>query len=426
MYILNQEVVFITAYELFVRSFRDSNGDGIGDIQGIIESLDYLSEIFVDVIWLTPIFPSPSFHGYEVSDYYSVNPLYGDLDSLKALIDEIHKRGMKIILDLPLHHTSAQHRWFKERKNLYKWASESTDINERRPWDGGFVWHPSSGGYYRGLFGPCAPDLNFENDETVSEALKIVKFWKDLGVDGFRFDAAKHIYDDHERNVSFWRRISRVAGKFNVAEVWDPPDVTSMYSEAVGYTFNFHLYGSLVRSLKEGMPDHLFSALSDLESSISENFNFLSSHDTSRIASQIPDERRRLMAFSILMTLPGIPVIYYGDELGVPGVYDPYFPENVMEPFPWHEPMCGEGQTRWKSLRYTMPHRGISYESQVEKDGFFKNVRSWLRFRSENSWIDDSKIEDLRMDGSSITYTLSGENFLSVRHDFGKFQTELR
>ena len=397
----------------------------MGDLLGVKNSLDYLRDLLVDVIWLTPIFPSPSFHGYEVSDYYSINPSYGNLESFKALIDEIHGSGMKVILDLPLHHTSVQHTWFKERKNFYKWASESTNINERRPWDGGFVWHPSKFGYYKGLFGPCAPDLNFENEEVVSEILNVVKFWKEIGVDGFRFDAAKHIYDDHERNILFWKKITEIAGKFNVSEVWDSPTVTDLYAEVTGYAFNFHLFGSLIRSIKEGKPDHLFAALLDLKSTISRYFNFLSSHDTSRIASQIPDVKRRLMAFAVIMTLPGIPVIYYGDELSVPGVYDPYFPENVMEPFPWYESMCGDGQTRWKSLRYTLPHRGMSYESQKKKEGFFKELKKWTRFRSENPWIDNSKIENLRVEGNTIIYNLSSEKFLTVKHDFEKFQTDI-
>ncbi len=416
----------MVAYEIFVRSFRDSNGDGIGDIKGVVYALDYLQDIHVDILWLTPIFPSPSFHGYDVVDYYSVNPLYGNVEDLKDLLGKAHSLGMKVMLDLPLSHTSVQHPWFSEKPDYYIWADDGTDINERRPWDDAFIWHPLRKRYYRGLFGPCTPDLNYENEAVVNEAVEVVKFWRGVGVDGFRFDAAKHIYENHEKNLEFWRKISQFAGKFNVAEVWDPPSVTKLYSDVVGYALNFHLFGSLIKSVKERKPDHLYLAIKETGSAMKSSFNFLSSHDTSRLVSQFPGEKERLFAISILMTLPGVPVIYYGDELGVPGIYDPYFPEHVAEPFPWWESGCGEGQTRWKSFRFSRPHQGLSYEHQKSGESFLKKVSEWISFRSQNSWIDEAGIKDLSVDQSSISYTLSGRKSMMVKHNFEEFQTEVK
>ncbi len=411
-------------YEVFVRSFRDLNGDGIGDLRGILDSLDYLEDLGADVLWLTPIFPSPSYHGYDVTDYFNVNPLYGSLDYFKEFMENVHERGFKLILDLPLNHTSSLHRWFLERPEYYIWADDKTDINQRRGWDGAFVWHPSDRGYYYGLFGSCMPDLNYSNPEVVERALEIVRFWTAMGVDGFRFDAAKHIYDDHDKNIEFWRKVSYEIRSMNtdailVAEVWDSPDVNLEYSRILGYTFNFHVFGSLKKSVIESNPWSLKSALEETQDLLVYSFNFISNHDVNRIASDIPDERRRLMAFSLLLSLPGVPVLYYGDELGLPGVYDPSFPEDVVEPFPWYETLCGVGQTRWKSVRFSKPFHGFSVEYQsAHENSFLKKVKELLSFRKENEWIEKARLEDLKIEGSKLSYRLAGKEELDFVHDF--------
>ncbi len=416
-------------YEIFVRSFRDSNGDGIGDLNGVLDSLDYLEDLGVDTVWLTPIFPSPSYHGYDVIDFFNVNPLYGSLDSFKDFVERLHERGFKLILDLPLNHTSSLHRWFSQRREYYIWADDRTDINQRREWDGAFVWHPSDRGYYYGLFGSCMPDLNYSNPEVVERALEIVRFWSAIGVDGFRFDAAKHIYDDHERNLEFWRRVAEEVFKVRpdavlVAEVWDDPGVTMEYSRVLGYTFNFHVFGSLKKSVVEANPWSLKSALDGALDIMERSFNFASSHDVNRLASDVPDERRRLMIFSILVSLPGVPVVYYGDELGMAGVYDPGFPEDVVEPFPWYESLCGPGQTRWKSSRFSKPFHGISVEYQNSHEGsFLRRFKRVISFRRENAWIENARLEGLEIEDHKLRYRLVGEDELEVVHDFRDFTT---
>jgi len=166
-------------YEIFVRSFNDSNGDGIGDFNGITEKLDYLNDgdpnttadLGVTGIWLMPIFPSPSYHGYDVTDFYGVNPQYGTMEDFKKLLAEAHKRGIRIIIDMALNHTSDQHPWFKEAKkdvnskyrDWYIWSE--TDPNYKGPWNER-VWHPSTTGFYYGIFEAFMPDLNYNNPKT--------------------------------------------------------------------------------------------------------------------------------------------------------------------------------------------------------------------------------------------------------------------
>ena len=189
-------------YEIFVRSFYDSNADGIGDFNGITAKLDYLTDLGVTGIWLMPIFPSPSYHGYDVTDFYAVNPQYGTMEDFENLLSEAHKRGIRIIIDLVINHTSDQHPWFKEAKkdpkskyrDWYIWSE--TDPGYKGPWNER-VWHPSTTGYYYGIFESFMPDLNYSNPKVTKEMNKVVAFWlEDVGVDGFRLDAAKHLIEE--------------------------------------------------------------------------------------------------------------------------------------------------------------------------------------------------------------------------------------
>jgi alpha-amylase len=216
-------------YEIFVRSFFDGDHDskGIGDLQGVLKQLDYLNDgkpttnqdLEVDILWLMPIFPSPTYHGYDVTDYGAIHPDYGTLDDLKTLLKEAHMRNMRVILDVPFNHTSDQHAWFKKAiadpqspyRAYYRFAPKSGDCKPS--------WHPDPGQTvcYLGVFSPTMPDLNFDNAHVKKEVKDIAKYWLTLGVDGFRLDAAKHIYgetlDESEQNIlqnnDWWREFSK-------------------------------------------------------------------------------------------------------------------------------------------------------------------------------------------------------------------------
>jgi alpha-amylase len=195
-------------YEVFVRSFYDSNGDGIGDFNGLTAKLDYLNDgnpatttdLGVTALWLMPIHPSPSYHGYDVTDYYDVNPQYGTLADFKRLLAEAHKRGIRVILDLVLNHTSLQHLWFvaaqdpqSPYRDWYLWSP--TDPGWPGPW-GEKVWYANGRSYYYAIFDKNMPDLNYTNPAVTAKLDDVARFWlAEVGVDGFRLDAAKHLIE---------------------------------------------------------------------------------------------------------------------------------------------------------------------------------------------------------------------------------------
>src|SRR6266568_1727267 len=197
-------------YEVFVRSFQDSNGDGKGDLPGLIARLDYLNDgnpatdtdLGVDALWLMPVFKSPSYHGYDTTDYETINPDYGTNDDLVRLCREAHRRGMHVIVDLVLNHTSNQHPWFLDsasspsspRRDWYVWSP--TDLGWGQPWNATTdTWHPLNGAFYYGIFSSRMPDLNFRNAAVRAEAKRIAGLWLARGVDGFRLDASRHLVE---------------------------------------------------------------------------------------------------------------------------------------------------------------------------------------------------------------------------------------
>ena len=188
-------------YEVFVRSFQDSDGDGIGDLNGLIERLDYLEELGVSGLWLMPITTSPSYHGYDVVDYYQVDPDYGTNEDFLRLVEEAHARNMPVIVDLVLNHTSNEHSWFTAsndpaapERDWYVWSDE--DPGYRGPANQK-VWHAGDDGYYYGVFWHGMPDLNLENPEPTAEMHEVARYWlEEMGADGFRLDAIKHLIED--------------------------------------------------------------------------------------------------------------------------------------------------------------------------------------------------------------------------------------
>ncbi|MBE9472169.1 MAG: alpha-amylase, partial [Chloroflexi bacterium] len=187
-------------YEIFVRSFYDSDGDGVGDLNGLIEKLDYLNDgdpattddLGVTGLWLMPISQSPSYHGYDVADYLTVDDEYGTNEDFRRLMEEAHKRDIRVIVDLVLNHTSSQHPWFQSARDdvdspyrdFYVWSEENPGY--KSPW-GGQVWHRTSSGYYYGIFWEGMPDLNYDNPAVTTEMEEVIRFWlEDMGADGFR------------------------------------------------------------------------------------------------------------------------------------------------------------------------------------------------------------------------------------------------
>ena len=201
-----QESVF---YQIYPRSFADGDGDGIGDLEGMVSRLDYLQDLGIDAVWLSPHYPSPQFDcGYDISDYTAVNPQYGTLDDFRRFLDSAHRRGMRVVLDLVLNHTSDQHPWFQEsrssrkspRRDWYVWRDGRGDDppNNWQSMFGGSAWEhdPATGQYYYHFFFKQQPDLNWRNPEVRRAMFDAVRFWLDLGVDGFRLDAIGTVFED--------------------------------------------------------------------------------------------------------------------------------------------------------------------------------------------------------------------------------------
>ncbi|AKI97073.1 alpha-amylase family glycosyl hydrolase [Kosmotoga pacifica] len=438
-------------YELFLRSFADGNGDGIGDFKGATGRLDYLMELGISGIWLLPIMKSPSYHGYTVSDFYSVNPVYGTLEDAREFLEQAHNRGIKVILDIPLNHTAITHPWFlkalegdKKHREKYLWLEKSEWLKARRPWDAQEVWSKINGEYYYALFGPGSPDLNYETPDLWEEVKRILSFWLSIGFDGFRFDAAKHIFDfsketgeceyQHERNISFWKEMTDYCRKLKpdiifVSEVWDDPHVVDMYSSVFGIGFNFPLSYAIKENVLSLNPDKLAGALNHVmkkyfESERAYDYGtFLTNHDMTRLLSYMKDdEEKALLALSVLMTLPGVPFLYYGEELGMRGIYNEFANEAQLEPFPWYDMGYGPLQTEWKAQASNPPHSGLSYEVQSTKiDSYYSRFKKILSFRNRNRWLDSCRIQEIKADNGVLHIFLESDGETALfAHNFNR------
>jgi glycosidase len=330
-------------YEIFVRSFQDSTGDGIGDLQGVISRLDYLEELGINGIWLMPIHPSPSYHGYDVTDYYAIHPDYGTLEDFKALIAAADERGIAIVMDLVVNHTSDRHPWFIQSKlgdphyrDYYLWSDENLGW---RGVSGAPAWHPSETGYYLGLFWGGMPDLNFRNLEVEREMNEVARYWLELGVAGFRVDAIQHIVESETGNIrntpetfAWVRRFQDFVHSVNpnafvVGETWTDTESIVRYHRQgnLDMSFNYPLWSAIIAALQSrSAVDLAFMLAQDerLYPADAERAIFISNHDQIRPATTLSPLRRDLprlkLAAGLLLTLPGTPFLYYGEELGMP------------------------------------------------------------------------------------------------------------
>ena len=338
----------VVFYHIFVGSFSDSNGDGIGDLRGIINRMDYINDgdpnsgvsLGAEGIWLSPIFVSPSYHKYDVVDYYQVDPKFGTNEDLKELIDLCHERGVKIILDMVINHSSNQNPWFKsfceahkngdtesEYYNLYTWTEETVP---------GKTWYNINGTNhkYEGNFSSQMPELNYDNPDAYQKMLDVCKYYLELGVDGFRFDAAKYIYyGDTTPNIDFWNRFMAdlraiKPDLYSVAEVWDSDGVTIPYFSSTN-CFNFSMAqtnGQIAATAKAGDVNVLTAYMEHYIDLIkAENpdafpVTFIANHDTDRAAGFLNvSSGQAFVAANLSILMPGSSFIYYGEEIGLKG-----------------------------------------------------------------------------------------------------------
>ncbi len=330
-------------YEIFVGSFSDADGDGIGDLRGIINRLGYLSDLGVEGLWLTPIFASPSYHKYDVADFYAVDPQFGTMEDLSELLARCHEKNIKVILDLPINHTSTKNEWFLAFKNArknndtgdpYYYFYSCCGKGSPAPAGRTFLSLPGTDLKYECNFSPDMPEINYDNYQVRLEMLNVARYYLDLGVDGFRFDAAKYIYfGDHAKSLSFW---NWYMGKlrelrpdiYTVAEVWDGSGIVDIYTEATNcFDFNCsQLEGIVARTAKNGNVNAFTSYVEGYTARVGQAnpdgmmVPFISNHDMDRAAGFLPVGTGDMaMAANLYLLSPGSPFIYYGEEIGMKG-----------------------------------------------------------------------------------------------------------
>jgi alpha-amylase len=337
-------------YEVFVRSFYDSDGDGIGDLNGLTQKLDYINDgagktgrdLGARCIWLMPVVASPSYHGYDATNYYRVNPQYGSNDDFKRLVAAAHRRGIHVLVDMVLNHVSNEHPMFKDAllnpsspyRDWFRWSP--TDPGTKGPW-GQVVWHrsPVREEYYYGVFWEGMPDLNYANSSVRDEAKKIARFWlQEMGVDGFRLDAVPYLVEEgdrlantpgtHEVLHDYATYVHQIApGAFTVGEVWDSVGaMLPYYPDQLDSYFAFELSDAVIGAVRTGSANKLFGGYLRLQSALPADrwSPFLRNHDQTRTLTALGgDIERAKMAATLLLTLPGFPFVYYGEEIGMTG-----------------------------------------------------------------------------------------------------------
>ncbi len=367
-------------YELYVRAFYDSNGDGHGDLPGVIHKLDYLKSLGVDCIWLLPIYPSPlKDDGYDVADYYDIHPDYGTLEDFKALLDAAHARGIRVILDLVLNHTSDQHPWFQAARadrnspyrDYYVWSDTDQKYRDARiifldTETSNWTWDEVAGQYYWHRFYAAQPDLNYDNPAVQEEMLNVVRFWFDLGVDGFRLDAVPYLFEREGTNCenlpethAYLKRLrafveEHYPDRMLLCEANQRPHDVRAYlgdGDECHMAFHFPIMPTIFMALRRGVVTDMVDALARTPS-IPENCQwctFLRNHDEltlemvseeerewmweqyapeprmrfnlgirRRLAPLLDNDRRKIeLAHALLFALPGAPILYYGDEIGM-------------------------------------------------------------------------------------------------------------
>jgi alpha-glucosidase len=379
-------------YQIYPRSFQDSDGDGIGDLAGIDSRLDYLASLGVDALWLSPIFPSPmADFGYDVADYCGVDPLFGDLAAFDRLLAGVHARGLKLILDFVPNHSSDQHPWFvasrssrdDPKRDWYIWRDAAPGGGPPNNWISDFggpawAWDADTGQYYLHAFLKEQPDLNWRNPDVREAMLDVMRFWLDRGVDGFRIDVLWHIVkaeglpdnppnpdwtpsqterdrvlqvhstdqpEAHAIAAEMRALADRYGGRVLIGEIFLPNDRHARWYGSperpeVHLPFNFQLIENAWTA------DAIARVVADYERSLP-SFGWpnwvIGSHDAPRIAARIGAAQARVAAI-LLLTLRGTPTIYQGDEIGIGQVDIP--PDRIRDPQHFRQPTLNIGRDR--------------------------------------------------------------------------------
>lgn len=398
-------------YEVFVRSFFDESGDGIGDFKGLTQKLDYLNDgdpnthndLGVTGIWLMPMMKSPSYHGYDVADYYATEPDFGSMQDFEAFIAAAHARGIKVIVDLVMNHSSSQHPWFTQSsnnqngyRNWYVWSDNNPGTIG--PW-GQTIWHPKNGDYYYGIFWDGMPDLNYTHQPVKAEMLNVVKFWLDKGVDGYRLDAIKYLVEDGpllentSQTYAFLEEFNEVyktqnPEAFTVGEVWSstPSIVPYVQNDRLDVCFEFGLAGAILDAVNNGNPESIKSQLQTVQNSypMLQYATFLTNHDMDRVFSTLGSSAEKMkLAASIYLTLPGIPFVYYGEEIGLAGTGDHL---NIRRPMHWTDGSHAgfSTTTPWQTIGDNFLTNNVK-GMDADPNSILRHYKKLIRIRNEQA-----------------------------------------
>ena len=471
-------------YELSVRAFKDSDGDGNGDLRGLTEKLDYLQTLGVDCIWIMPIYPSPlKDDGYDIADYYNIAETFGTLDDFKVLIKEAHNREIRVITDLVLNHTSDQHPWFQASRSdrnspyrdYYVWSDDDKKYKDARiifidTEPSNWTWDENTEQYYWHRFYASQPDLNYDNPKVQEEMFKVAGFWLDLGIDGFRADAVPYLFEREGTNCenlpethAYLKKLrafvdENYPGRILLCEAnqW-PEDVRRYFGDGDEFHMGFHfpIMPRIFMALKKGRADDMLDILRRTPS-IPDNCQwciFLRNHDEltlemvtqeerrwmweqyapearmklnlgirRRLAPLLDNDRRKIeLANSLLFTLPGSPIIYYGDEIGMGDNIDLPDRNGVRTPMQWDASENGgftTGTPFTEFIQGDLNYRHLNVERQLaDQNSLLHATSKMIQARKQHRAFGRGKMEWVLTNNPSLaiyTRTYQGETVLVI------------
>lgn len=477
-------------YEVYIRAFADSNGDGKGDIQGLTSKLDYLQELGIDCLWLLPMFPSPlKDDGYDIADYYGIHPDYGTLEDFKTFLKEAHSRGLRVITDLVMNHTSDEHPWFQSARadpnspyrNYFVWSDTPDKYSKARiifldTEKSNWTWDETAGKYFWHRFYSSQPDLNYDNPAVQQEMINVMSFWLDMGVDGFRADAVPYLYEREGTNCenlpethAYLKKIRKYIdehypGRILLCEAnqW-PIDVRPYFGDGDEFNMAFHfpvmprIYMALAKEDRTPIVDILAATPPIPDNSAW--CTFLRNHDELTLEMVTPEEReymwstyapeprmrlnlgirRRLAPLlggdrrkiellnSILFTLPGSPIIYYGDEIGMGDHIWMKDRDGVRLPMQWNDGLDAGFSNAPPDRLYMPPiddelygYTQLNVASQrADPDSLWHTIHRMIETRKEQPVFTNSSYEILPVEDRAIfvPVRIHKENALFAIHN---------
>ncbi len=422
-------------YELFVRSFKDSNGDKYGDFQGVTQKIDYLEKLGITAIWFMPINDSAEHtNNYDPTNFMDVDPTYGTLDDFKNLINQLHAKNIKVIIDLVINHTSDQHPFFidatKDKKskyrNWYLWSE--TNINETNKKK---VWHETPTGWYFGKFVNSKPDLNYDNPEVLAYMKNVMRFWLDAGVDGFRFDAVADVTESDEQNFQIFRDFRKVIHeeKYNSKDIFLIGESSSQpYTKYLGTgkdmfhaVFNFQSNRKVLNLVKEETPyttKGLFLIEEDLVKRYAKDLKnteggfygtLLTNHDSFSAEDNKKLKRpftffeqnveKTKLAGSLYLTFPGIPFVYYGEEIGMDTFTASKSDKWLRSCMQWDDSKnsgFSPADKLWNMLNENYPLYNVSKQN-ADEQSILNHYRSIISIRTQNKALSLGSFESINV-----------------------------